>query len=67
MVLSGTIRLAGDSETLGPGDAVVVPAGEEIQVSNPGAEPAEVIVAIPAGFSAIGADGTPFGTPPWAA
>jgi mannose-6-phosphate isomerase-like protein (cupin superfamily) len=67
MVLSGTVRLGTDGESLGPGDATVVPAGEAIQVSNPGAEPAEVIVAIPAGFSALGADGTSFGTPPWAA
>ena len=67
MVLSGAVRLADGGEQLGPGDAMVVPAGEQIQVSNPGAEPAEVIVAIPAGFSAIGADGTSFGTPPWAA
>lgn len=67
MVLSGTIRLAVDGEPLGPGDAVVVPAGQHIQLANPGADPAEVIVAIPAGFSATGADGTSFGTPPWAA
>jgi mannose-6-phosphate isomerase-like protein (cupin superfamily) len=67
MVLSGTICLADDGERLGPGDALVVSAGDAIQVSNPGAEPAEVIVAIPAGFSAMGADGTSFGTPPWAA
>jgi mannose-6-phosphate isomerase-like protein (cupin superfamily) len=67
MVLSGAVRLADGGEPLGRGDALVVPAGEKIQLSNPGADPAEVIVAIPAGFSASGADGTPFGTPPWAA
>jgi hypothetical protein len=27
----------------------------------------KIIVAIPAGFSASGADGTSIGTPPWAA
>jgi mannose-6-phosphate isomerase-like protein (cupin superfamily) len=67
MVLSGTVCLSEGGEHLGPGDATVVPAGEKIQLSNPGAEPAEVIVAIPAGFSAKMADGTSFGTPPWAA
>ena len=67
MVLSGSVRLALSGEALGPGDAMVVPAGEKIQLANPGTDPAEVIVAIPAGFSATGADGTPFGTPPWAA
>jgi mannose-6-phosphate isomerase-like protein (cupin superfamily) len=65
MVLSGSVRLSG--EALLPGDAMVVPAGETIQLANPGTDPAEVIVAIPAGFSATRADGTPFGTPPWAA
>jgi len=67
MVLSGTVRLTAGGETLGPGDAMVVPAGDKIQLDNPGTDPAEVIVAIPAGFSASGADGTSFGTPPWAA
>jgi mannose-6-phosphate isomerase-like protein (cupin superfamily) len=64
MVLSGSIRVAG--EVLGPGDALVVPAGDDIDVSNPGDVPAEVMVAIPAGFTATMADGTPIGTPPWA-
>ena len=64
MVLSGSITLSGD--TLGPGDVLVVPAGGDIEVSNPGDAPAEVMVAIPAGFTATMADGTPFGTPPWA-
>ena len=64
MVLSGSIAVAG--EVLGPGDALVVPAGDDIAVSNPGDVPAEVMVAIPAGFTATMADGTPFGTPPWA-
>jgi redox-sensitive bicupin YhaK (pirin superfamily) len=64
MVLSGSIGVAG--EVLGPGDALVVPAGDDIELSNPGDVPAEVMVAIPAGFTATMADGTPFGTPPWA-
>jgi quercetin dioxygenase-like cupin family protein len=65
MVVSGSITLSGDM--LGPGDAVVVPAGADIEVANPGDTPAEVVVAIPAGFTATMADGTPVGTPPWAA
>jgi mannose-6-phosphate isomerase-like protein (cupin superfamily) len=64
LVLSGSIRLSGDM--LEPGDVLVVPAGDRIEVSNPGDTPAEVMVAIPAGFTATMADGTPFGTPPWA-
>ena len=63
MVLSGSIGVSG--EVLGPGDALVVPAGDEIALSNPGDVPAEAMVAIPAGFTATMADGTPFGTPPW--
>ncbi|RZU49382.1 cupin domain [Krasilnikovia cinnamomea] len=66
MVVSGTVQLGLDAEPLGPGDAAVVPAGEPIQVCNPGAQPAEVYVAIRAGFTARTADGTPIGTPPWA-
>ncbi len=66
MVLTGSVRTAGDGPVLGPGDALVVPAGEPIALSNPGDAPAEVMVAIPAGFTATMADGTPFGTPPWA-
>ena len=70
MVLSGTVRLAPGGSTgamaLEPGDAIVVPAGDPIELSNPGDIPAEVLVAIPAGFTATMADGTPFGTPPWA-
>jgi mannose-6-phosphate isomerase-like protein (cupin superfamily) len=67
MVISGAILITPDAEPLGPGDATVVPAGERIQIVNPGTEPAEIHVAIPAGFTATMADGTPLGTPPWAA
>jgi mannose-6-phosphate isomerase-like protein (cupin superfamily) len=67
MVLSGQIRLGNDGDLLGPGDSAVVPAGDVIAVANPGAEPAEVYVALQAGFTAYQTDGTLFGTPPWAA
>jgi mannose-6-phosphate isomerase-like protein (cupin superfamily) len=65
MVLSGTVRVTPDGETLGPGDAIVVPAGEPIQLSNLGDTPAELYVAITAGFTGTLPDGTTI-TPPWA-
>jgi mannose-6-phosphate isomerase-like protein (cupin superfamily) len=66
MVTSGVIKLAPEGALIRAGDAVVVPAGSPIQLSNPGSEPAGAYVVIPAGFSATMADGTPIGTPPWA-
>jgi mannose-6-phosphate isomerase-like protein (cupin superfamily) len=66
LVVSGAIRLAPGGEVVAAGDAAVVPAGEGIQLSNASAGPAEVIVAIRAGFTAKTADGQAIGTPPWA-
>jgi mannose-6-phosphate isomerase-like protein (cupin superfamily) len=66
MVVAGSIRLSADGVPIEPGDATVVPAGTPIQVSNAGDGPAEVIVAIAAGFRATAEDGSEFGTPPWA-
>jgi len=66
MVMSGSVRLSADGEIVHAGDTAVVPAGTEILLSNPGDSPAEVIVAIRAGFTAKGADGASVGTPPWA-
>lgn len=65
MVLSGTVQITPDGDKVGPGDAVVVPAGEPIQVTNLGAETAELHVAITAGFTGTMADGTTI-QPPWA-
>ncbi|WBQ07374.1 cupin domain-containing protein [Kribbella sp. CA-293567] len=65
MVLSGTVQLTPGGERLGPGDAAVVPAGEQIQLCNPGGTEAEVYVAITAGFTGTMADGTTV-QPPWA-
>jgi mannose-6-phosphate isomerase-like protein (cupin superfamily) len=65
MVLSGTVQVTPDGEKLGPGDAIVVPAGEPIQLSNLGDTPAELYVAITAGFTGTLPDGTTI-TPPWA-
>jgi uncharacterized RmlC-like cupin family protein len=66
LVVSGAVRLAPDGDPVAAGDAAVVPAGEAIQLSNASDGPAEVIVAIRAGFTAKMADGTSIGTPPWA-
>ncbi len=66
MVARGRIALAPDGQPLHAGDAAVVPAGQPIAVSNLGDEPAEVYIAIAAGFTATMADGTVLGTPPWA-
>ena len=66
MVVAGSIRLEPDDAPIDAGGAAVVPAGTPIQVSNAGDGPAEVIVAIAAGFRATAGDGTEIGTPPWA-
>jgi mannose-6-phosphate isomerase-like protein (cupin superfamily) len=65
MVLAGSVQVTPDGDKLGPGDAVVVLAGEPIQLSNLGETTAELHVAITAGFTAILADGTQL-QPPWA-
>ena len=65
MVLSGTVRATPGGETLTAGDAVIVKAGNPIQLVNTGAEPAELYVAIRSGFTGTMADGTKI-TPPWA-
>jgi uncharacterized RmlC-like cupin family protein len=66
VVVSGHVRLTPDAEAAGPGDAVVIPAGQPIQLVNPDPAPAEVVVAIRAGFTGKAADGTTISTPPWA-
>jgi mannose-6-phosphate isomerase-like protein (cupin superfamily) len=66
MVIHGAIRLAPDADPIAAGDVAVVPAGTPIQVSNAGDGEAEVVVAIPAGFTATTADGSRIETPPWA-
>ena len=65
MVLSGTVQITSDGDELTAGDAVVVPAGEPISLTNLGADAAELYVAITAGFTGIMADGTKV-QPPWA-
>jgi mannose-6-phosphate isomerase-like protein (cupin superfamily) len=66
LVVDGQIRLSPGGDVATGGDVVVVPAGEPIQLANPGREPARVHVAITAGFRATMADGTSIETPPWA-
>jgi mannose-6-phosphate isomerase-like protein (cupin superfamily) len=65
MVLSGSVQVTADGEKLGPGDAVVVLAGEPIQLANLGETKAELYVAITAGFTGTMADGSTV-QPPWA-
>ena len=66
MVVAGAVQISPGGQTLRAGDAVVVPAGQPIQIVNPGDERAEVYVAIRAGFTPTMADGTAVATPPWA-
>jgi mannose-6-phosphate isomerase-like protein (cupin superfamily) len=65
MVISGPVRATPGGDELGPGDAVVIPAGDPILLVNTGTEPAELYVAIRAGFTGLMADGTKV-SPPWA-
>jgi mannose-6-phosphate isomerase-like protein (cupin superfamily) len=65
LVLSGSVQVTPDGDKLEPGDVVVVPAGEPIALTNLGSGPAELYVAITAGFTGTMADGTTI-QPPWA-
>lgn len=67
VVLDGRVRVTPGGAEVNAGDTAVVPAGEAIALSNPSDAPARLIVAIRSGFVATMADGTPVGTPPWAA
>lgn len=67
LVLAGEARavLDGREERIGPGDALIVPAGVVHQVSNPGPEPFECVLAKPAGTRFFAPDGTAMATPGW--
>jgi quercetin dioxygenase-like cupin family protein len=65
LVLSGRLRLTPDGEELGPGDVAVVPAGDEIELVNPGPDEAVAYIAIAAGFTGTTAEGDRV-QPPWA-
>ncbi len=67
LVTSGRLRFGPDGPAAVAGDCAIIPAGEPLQLSNPDDQDATAYVLIRAGFSAKLADGTAFGTPPWAA
>jgi mannose-6-phosphate isomerase-like protein (cupin superfamily) len=66
LMLAGdlTITLDGATGTLAAGDVLVVPAGAELKVDNPSAEPAAAWVTTSVGFEAVLPDGTSI-SPPW--
>ncbi len=59
-----TITVDGVEQTLGPGDAVIVPPNVRFALANPGTEPFEAFVTFPVGGQAQTAGGA--FTPPWA-
>jgi quercetin dioxygenase-like cupin family protein len=59
------LTLEGETQTLAPGDAAVVPAGAEFTLANPHDEPFAAVVVLPVGGEAVTAGGS--FTPPWAA
>ena len=66
VALSGEARveLDGRPQILAAGDALVVPAGETLSLSNPGAEPFSALAMIPVGAQAVFPGGQRF-SPPW--
>lgn len=67
VVLDGTatVRLGDDDTVARAGDAIVVPAGVELSLSNGGDAPLRLLCCMPVGGQARLHDGTTF-TPPWA-
>jgi mannose-6-phosphate isomerase-like protein (cupin superfamily) len=58
------VRLGAEQLDAGPGDAIVVPPGVELELRNSGGEPLRLLCCLPVGGQAvIGADAF---TPPWA-
>jgi mannose-6-phosphate isomerase-like protein (cupin superfamily) len=68
IALQGTLSVVVDGEEieLASGDALAVPANSLLDVANHGSQTARALVCVPAGFSAVYADGRAIGTPPWA-
>jgi quercetin dioxygenase-like cupin family protein len=66
VVLAGavTVEVAGVPHPVGPGDAVIVPAGTPHRVENAGADAAEWLLVAPAGVRFFHATGEE-GSPPW--
>jgi quercetin dioxygenase-like cupin family protein len=67
VVLEGkaSVRIAGHDGQAEAGDAIVVPAGAELELANAGAEPLRLLCCLPVGGQARLADGSTF-TPLWA-
>jgi mannose-6-phosphate isomerase-like protein (cupin superfamily) len=63
---SAIATVSGERHALAAGDSVVVPAGVEFSLHNPGEIPFEAVVVLPVGGQAMVGDEAPF-TPPWAA
>lgn len=63
---SAVATLDGATHAVKTGDALVVPAGADFSLANPGDEPFEAVVAFPIGGQAMTPGSEPF-TPPWAA
>jgi mannose-6-phosphate isomerase-like protein (cupin superfamily) len=67
VVLKGaaSLRFADGHEEATAGDAIVVPAGVDFELTASGNEPVELVCCLPVGGQARLGDGTTF-TPPWA-
>ncbi|MCA2214870.1 cupin domain-containing protein [Jidongwangia harbinensis] len=59
-----TVTVDGVTGTLGAGDVLVVPAGGELTIDNPSAEPGTAWVTTSVGFQATLPDGSTI-SPPW--
>ena len=66
-VLSGTLRavLGDQAAQASAGDVILVPAGSQVRIDNPAAEPVTAWVTAGAGLTAVLADGSRI-SPPWA-
>lgn len=67
VVLEGTasVQIAGQHDEAVAGDAIVVPADVDFELSNAGEETLRLVCCFPVGGQARLADGNTF-TPPWA-
>ena len=67
VVLEGTasVRIAGSDGQAEAGDAIVVPAGVEFELTNASATLLRLVCCLPVGGQGVIGDGAPF-TPPWA-
>jgi mannose-6-phosphate isomerase-like protein (cupin superfamily) len=67
VVLEGTasVTIGGVAAEACAGDAIVVPAGAELELANGGGGPLRLLCCLPVGGEARTADGASF-VPPWA-